>query len=176
MAYHPSEIVYVGWNCQCHRYKTYQALHPRTITDDGVALSMQWCDSDIMLLCTHTDPRILTCMDEAVGTIKCVNIHTIKMDRSVEFWTQVLGRQITNQYYPFTELKKDGEITVIIEQTLDPVVTGNGTHFDIKVKDLELAINRVEDLGGNLVEIKNKEKWSWAIMKDPDGNIFCLCN
>lgn len=115
-------------------------------------------------------------MGTAIGRIKTINIHTVDMDRSVKFWTEVLGRTVTSTYSPYAELKVDGEITIVIEKVSDPLINNCGIHFDIKVLDLDRAIERVCKLGGAHVEMKKKEKWSWAIMKDPDGNVFCLCD
>jgi predicted enzyme related to lactoylglutathione lyase len=115
-------------------------------------------------------------MANGVGKIKCINIHTTDSAVSVKFWSAVLGRKVTNEYLPYTELKEEGQTKVVIEQVSDPIQNYCGIHFDIKVQDIQKAISTVQKLGGKLIEIKTKEEWSWAIMQDPDGNVFCLCD
>lgn len=115
-------------------------------------------------------------MDKSVGVIKCIVINTTDQPHSVEFWSKVLGRTVTAEYDPYVELKKEGEITVAIQKVDVMPAQSAGVHFDLKVNNLEDAINRVCRLGGTHVKTRKKEKWSWAIMQDPDGNVFCLCD
>ncbi|MCW1907782.1 MAG: VOC family protein [Candidatus Saccharibacteria bacterium] len=115
-------------------------------------------------------------MDKSVGVIKCIVINTTDHPRSVEFWSKVLGRNVTAEYAPYAELKKEGEITVVIQKVDAIPSQSTGVHFDLKVEHLEDAIDLVCRLGGSHVKTLKKAKWSWAIMQDPDGNVFCLCD
>lgn len=114
-------------------------------------------------------------MSVAAVKIKCIVINSANPSRAVEFWSQLLGRSVTAEYPPYIELRKDGEINVVIQHVSD-LAGGGAVHFDLKVSDLNATIQRVCDLGGKHIETMTKDKWSWAIMRDPDGNTFCLCD
>ena len=42
------------------------------------------------------------------------------------------------------------------------------------VADLEAAIGRIEELGGQLVERRRDSSGTWVVMEDPEGNLFCI--
>lgn len=51
----------------------------------------------------------------------------------------------------------------------------NRLHLDIEVTELEPAIARVEQLGGNVIQpLRTEYGYDFAIMGDPEGNEFCL--
>lgn len=55
----------------------------------------------------------------------------------------------------------------------------NRVHLDITVQDIDLAVDQVIGLGGNLVRPKGTygpdgPRLEWAIMADPFGNEFCI--
>ena len=58
---------------------------------------------------------------------------------------------------------------------------GSGVHFDVLVRDLDRAQQRVVALGGSYVEQHvsprpgpGGEQVSWRVCRDPDGHAFCL--
>ena len=54
------------------------------------------------------------------------------------------------------------------------MANGNNVHFDLQTDDLNASQQRIESLGGRLIEVQHKGHWEWRIMSDPDGNVFCL--
>ena len=50
----------------------------------------------------------------------------------------------------------------------------NRVHIDLDVPNLDAAVNRVQELGGNKLRQLNEYGIEWAVMADPDGNEFCL--
>ncbi len=47
-------------------------------------------------------------------------------------------------------------------------------HLDIRVKDVDIALARVEALGGRKLQAVEEEGSRWIVVADPDGNEFCL--
>jgi predicted enzyme related to lactoylglutathione lyase len=45
---------------------------------------------------------------------------------------------------------------------------------DLDVPDLDAAVSRVQELGGNKLRELNEYGIKWAVMADPDDNEFCL--
>ncbi|OYV60674.1 MAG: hypothetical protein B7Z69_03320 [Actinobacteria bacterium 21-73-9] len=52
----------------------------------------------------------------------------------------------------------------------------NRLHLDVRTltKDLEAEVERVASLGASLVEFNHQGAHRWAVMRDPEGNEFCL--
>ena len=51
----------------------------------------------------------------------------------------------------------------------------NRLHLDIEVEELDPAIDRVEALGGSVIQpLRTEYGYDFAIMGDPEGNEFCL--
>jgi predicted enzyme related to lactoylglutathione lyase len=47
-------------------------------------------------------------------------------------------------------------------------------HLDFRADDREAEIERLEDLGASVVETKTDSERTWTVMRDPDGNPFCV--
>ena len=50
----------------------------------------------------------------------------------------------------------------------------NRVHIDIRVKDVDAALNQVEALGGGKVRVVVDPTERFIVVADPDGNEFCL--
>ena len=110
-----------------------------------------------------------------IGEFAYVLINVRDLDVSSEFWCSVLGREAGQSYGPYVELSEPGKITITLQKVDSDYLEGSmNTHIDIKVTDLDKAVQEVVAIGGKLVEHKSKDRWRWAIMSDPDGNLFCL--
>jgi predicted enzyme related to lactoylglutathione lyase len=63
----------------------------------------------------------------------------------------------------------------LVLQTVPEVPTEkNRIHLDIEVEDVDAAIQRARDLGATLVERIEEEGIAWTVMRDPEGNFFCI--
>lgn len=113
-------------------------------------------------------------MANGIGEIGYIIINTRKQDVSVAFWSSLLGRTPAKESAPYIDLPSPGKPTLSIQYVESMKETGSNTHIDIVVRDLDMAIKQVTDIGGKLVEMKQEKKWRWAIMADPDDNVFCL--
>jgi len=111
---------------------------------------------------------------DKVGDLGYVIIDTRDMATGVGFWSRVLGRPAGGGDPPFTDLvSMDTPVTVSVQQVERWEHGQTGVHIDIRVRDLDVAIEQVRALGGELVEIRGDTQ-PWAVMTDPDGNTFCL--
>ncbi len=52
----------------------------------------------------------------------------------------------------------------------------NRLHLDVRTRaeDLEAEVERVVALGASFVEFNHQGDHRWAVMRDPEGNEFCL--
>lgn len=56
----------------------------------------------------------------------------------------------------------------------EPKVVKNRTHVDLRLDDLEAVTALVEELGGARLADHEEEGFRWRVMRDPEGNEFCL--
>ena len=65
-------------------------------------------------------------------------------------------------------------LTAAYKKVPEPHEVKNRVHIDLDVTDLDAAVSRVQELGGNKLRQLNEYGIKWAVMADPDGNEFCL--
>lgn len=109
-----------------------------------------------------------------IGNFAGVVVNVRDLDTSLIFWSRVLGVQPSKRYSVYAELPQSNGVGFTLQQVESELENGSSTHIDIKVDDNEAAIKAVELLGGKLVERMHRGRWQWAVMSDPDGNVFCL--
>lgn len=131
-------------------------------------------------------------------TLDCVDPHA-----RARWWAGLLGYEVTDAHAVVTALLESGELPLIdvIEDggrrafrdaaAADPVGTRprlyvqrvpeaksakNRLHLDVRVRpsDLTAEVDRVVAPGGSFVEYTGQGEPRWAVMRDPEGNEFCL--
>jgi predicted enzyme related to lactoylglutathione lyase len=113
-------------------------------------------------------------MKSPTAKIACLIINTTNPDASARFWGALLDREVGKQYSAYNELPGNtGDIKLTI-QKVEQWSGGSSIHFDLKVNDFEEAIRKIEALGGKLVKRESQNRWYWAVLADPDGNLFCI--
>ncbi|MBJ7356326.1 VOC family protein [Nocardioides sp.] len=111
---------------------------------------------------------------ELVVVVDCSDL-----DRAGRFWTRALGYDdegAESQRYR-TLLPSDGVgVEVLLQRVDDVKVTKNRVHLDMRTRDLEAEVQRVVDLGAELLttEPLSEHGWDWHVLADPDGNEFCV--
>ena len=112
---------------------------------------------------------------ESVGTLYAVTMDVNDLEICAKFWSQVLGVGILYQNDKYLRLGQKGERpTLLLQKVPEPHKVKNRVHIDIDVSDLDAAVRRVQELGGNKLRELNEYGIKWAVMADPDGNEFCL--
>lgn len=115
-------------------------------------------------------------------------------DKLAEFWAEALG-YIKPDAPPglLQALEKDGKDLNMASAIEDPEGKGPRLffqkkqktitevipiHLDIQVEDRDEAVNRLLKLGAEFIEDKTETigpyTSTWTVMKDPEGNGFCL--
>ena len=101
--------------------------------------------------------------------------------RVAEFWSELLGyapSEVDSSWIARDPHCKG--TTLLFNRTPKTRTLQLPIHLDINVADRESEVARVFELGGKLVETKSIEigeiRDTWTIMRDPEGNGFCLEN
>jgi predicted enzyme related to lactoylglutathione lyase len=112
---------------------------------------------------------------ERVGTLYAITMDVNDLETCAKFWSQVLGVDILYQNEQYLRLGQKGERpTLLLQKVPEPHEVKNRVHIDLDVADLDAAVRRVQELGGNKLRELNEYGIKWAVMADPDGNEFCL--
>lgn len=114
---------------------------------------------------------------DGVGRLEGVVIDVSDLEKAMEFWSLLTGYAFGPSYTPqcrATVMPGSG-IRLVLQQVPETKVVKNRVHLDFEVSDLEQALDRVEALGGRLVDrVHNPGVGSLIICADPDGNELCL--
>lgn len=97
-------------------------------------------------------------------------------DTMSSFWGAFLGYETRwqNPTYRFM-LHPDGRRPGIVLQLVpEPATQKNRIHFDLEVADIGAAVQRAQELGATFVEAVEEDGLTWSVMRDPEGNYFCL--
>jgi predicted enzyme related to lactoylglutathione lyase len=113
--------------------------------------------------------------NERVGTLYAITIDVNDLETCAKFWSQVLGADILWQNESYLRLGQKGERpTLLLQKVPERHKEKNRVHIDLDVSELDAAVSRVQELGGNKLRELNEYGIKWAVMADPDGNEFCL--
>jgi len=113
--------------------------------------------------------------NERAGTLYAITMDVNDLETCAKFWSQVLGTEILYQNEKYLRLGHKGERpTLLLQKVPEPHKVKNRVHIDLDVPDLDAAVRRVHELGGNKLRELNEYGIKWAVMSDPDGNEFCL--
>ena len=112
---------------------------------------------------------------ESVGALYAITMDVNDLETCANFWSQVLGIGILYQDEKYLRLGQKGERpTLLLQKVPEPHKVKNRVHIDLDVADLDVAVSRVQELGGNKLRELSEYGIKWAVMTDPDGNEFCL--
>lgn len=113
---------------------------------------------------------------EAIGVIADVVVDVADLERGGLFWSQILGVEVAFRHHQFWWLAQqhEGAPSVVLQRSDEEKITKNRAHLDIRVADLEAALDRVEELGGSRLRQVVEPEYSLWVVADPDGNEFCL--
>lgn len=116
-------------------------------------------------------------MSEPVVTVGAVVINVLDYERQKAFWSAVLGVEMVREFAPhfgWFAPQHEGGISVAL-QTVEQATEGTRRlHLDTGAPDIDAAKATVIDLGGSHVEDREMAGFRWAVMRDPEGNEFCI--
>ena len=100
-------------------------------------------------------------------------------DRLATFWSQLLG---VEKYTPIGDPVHYAGIApadwgapyLSFQRVPEPKSQKNRSHLDLHVNDVEAVTALVERLGGTQDRDFDEYGYRWRLMRDPEGNEFCL--
>jgi predicted enzyme related to lactoylglutathione lyase len=116
-------------------------------------------------------------MDMATCLVGSVVINVMDIEREQAFWSVLLGVGVARSvpgFFVWLEPQHEGSVSVALQRVWEPKSGRNRVHLDTGVADLDAAQQRIEELGGSLVETHDMGGFQWRVMADPEGNEFCI--
>jgi predicted enzyme related to lactoylglutathione lyase len=109
--------------------------------------------------------------NERVGTLYAITIDVNDLETCAKFWSQVLGADILWQNESYLRLGQKGERpTLLLQKVPERHKEKNRVHIDLDVSELDAAVSRVQELGGNKLRELNEYGIKWAVRADPERN------
>jgi predicted enzyme related to lactoylglutathione lyase len=115
-------------------------------------------------------------MPKGIGELGYIIVDCQDNERLASFWSAVLGLEIAERSHPYIDLatSADGAPVISFQQVDEPKTVKNRLHLDIKVENLQLATEKIQAIGGRLLQECFEEPFEWRVMTDPEENEFCL--
>ncbi len=92
------------------------------------------------------------------------------------FWAGVTGYTVESPANEFAMLTGDGSVgpRFMFIRVPEGKTAKNRVHFDLGAPDLDAEVDRVLGLGASLVGRHDEFGLTWATLRDPEGNEFCI--
>jgi catechol 2,3-dioxygenase-like lactoylglutathione lyase family enzyme len=114
------------------------------------------------------------CMGIRIGStvVNCADLETM-----TDFWAQALGL-VPSSRDPgddFRVLRGD-RVNLSLQLAKTPVTARDQMHLDLYSDDASQQVARLLGLGATMVRENNDPDDSYVVMRDPEGNEFCVCS
>jgi predicted enzyme related to lactoylglutathione lyase len=113
---------------------------------------------------------------EGVGRIRGIVVDADDIDLLAAFWGAVLGVGIAEHFDDWVMLlpARGGAYLAFQPRDLGGAEASARLRLDVEVTDLEDATERIETLGGRLVDVVDESDFPYHLMADPEGNEFSI--
>lgn len=93
-----------------------------------------------------------------------------------QWWADLLGAEITATNDGWFVIVSGGDAPVQLAfQKVDEVTPGkNRWHLDLGASDRLAEVARLEAAGARAVEEHTMGDFTWSVLADPQGNLFCV--
>jgi predicted enzyme related to lactoylglutathione lyase len=111
-----------------------------------------------------------------VGWVASVTIDATDPEALARFWAELLGLAVRPREGRFVALQRPPADApeLVFQPVPEPKQGKVRIHLDVNVPDLSAAARRVRELGGSDVSEIQEDGDTWLVMRDPEGNEFCL--
>jgi predicted enzyme related to lactoylglutathione lyase len=102
----------------------------------------------------------------SLATYKDLCIDAVDPLAQGAFWSQLLGWELKPLDDGDACLREDGTVRVWLNGVPEPTTVKNRLHLDVNAE----SVDRVRSLGADVVD----DTFAWTVMRDPDGQLFCV--
>jgi len=113
---------------------------------------------------------------EGVGWFRGVVVDADDIELLAAFWGAVLGVGISERFDDWIMLTpaRGGVYLAFQPRELGGTDSVTRLRLDVEVAHLDDATQRIETLGGRLVDVVDESEFTYHLMADPEGNEFSI--
>ncbi|GAA3736695.1 putative enzyme related to lactoylglutathione lyase [Spinactinospora alkalitolerans] len=111
----------------------------------------------------------------AVGKLHEVVVDCADPARLVRFWAFVLGGEPVDRSPDWSYVDPPGGPRLAFQRVPEHKTGKNRLHIDVEVDDIVQATDPLHASGAEVVgDVVTDEQGSFQVLRDPEGNEFCL--
>jgi hypothetical protein len=110
------------------------------------------------------------------STIHAITIDCANAERLADFWAAALDyerRPPSGEFRVLADPSGRGP-RLLFQQVPEPKAVKNRVHLDLGPHDEVVEVERLVRLGATRVEKVERDGGGWTVMRDPEGNEFCV--
>jgi hypothetical protein len=96
----------------------------------------------------------------------------------VDFWQAALDyerHEVNEQYVSLAPSEKEaGRPPILFQKVPEPKTAKNRVHLDFRSESMSDEVARLQGLGATFVAERSLGSIRWTVMRDPEGNEFCV--
>ena len=105
-----------------------------------------------------------------------ITIDAVDVNAAARFWSEALGYERLYERPPYVVLGPVGAGPRVLIQEVDTPATGKSSvHLDLRVRDPDGEVRRLEMLGATVDRTVAEAGTTWTVMVGPGGIPFCVC-
>ena len=111
-----------------------------------------------------------------VGWLRGIVVDADDIDLLAAFWGAVLGVGVAEHFDDWVMLTpaRGGAYLAFQPREVGGTDSVTRLRLDVEVEQLEDATERIETLGGRLVDVVDESEFTYHLMADPEGNEFSI--
>ncbi len=104
--------------------------------------------------------------------VNCADIETM-----TDFWSQAL-HLVPNHRAAGDDFRvlRGERVNVSLQVATTPVTARDQMHLDLYTDDAAREVDRLTGLGAEWVRAEDDPEDTYVVMRDPEGNEFCVCS
>jgi catechol 2,3-dioxygenase-like lactoylglutathione lyase family enzyme len=104
--------------------------------------------------------------------VNCADIETM-----TAFWSEALGL-VPNHREPGDDFRvlRGERVNLSLQLAGSPVTARDQMHLDLYTDDAAAEVERLVGLGAVRVRARDDPDDTYVVMRDPEGNEFCVCS
>jgi catechol 2,3-dioxygenase-like lactoylglutathione lyase family enzyme len=104
--------------------------------------------------------------------VNCADIESM-----TDFWSRVL-HLVPNHRAAGDEFRvlRGEHVNLSLQVATTPVTARDQMHLDLYTDDAEREVERLTGLGAEWVRAEDDPDDTYVVMRDPEGNEFCVCS
>ena len=114
--------------------------------------------------------------NDGVGWVRGVVLDADDLELLAAFWGAVLGVVVAEQFDDWIMLTPaaGGAYLAFQPREVGGADSAPRLRLDVEVANLDDATQRIETLGGRLVDVVDESEFTYHLMADPEGNEFSI--